>query len=96
MVKVVLMDMEFEKIIDKIDMAIVNTTAAREHVTDCERGIRTIKESARCTVSEMRRVNINFAKTSHYTPYLLRGNVVKRRPERKWYQSSLFTERNRD
>ena len=52
------MDMEFEKIIDEIDMAIVNTTAAREHVTDCERGIRTIKESARCTVSEMRRVNI--------------------------------------
>ena len=39
-------------------MAIVNTTAAREHVTDCERGIRTIKESARCTVSEMRRVEI--------------------------------------
>ena len=58
MVKVVLMDMEFEKIIDKIDMAIVNTTAARELVTNCERGIRTIKESARCIVSEMRRVNI--------------------------------------
>merc|ERR1712194_319261 len=58
MVKVILMDMEFEKIIDGIDMAIVNTTAAREQVTDCESGIRTIKESARCTVSEMRRVNI--------------------------------------
>ena len=58
MVKVILMDMEFEKIVGEIDMAIVNTTAAREHVTDCERGIRTIKESARCTVSEMRRVDI--------------------------------------
>ena len=58
MVKVILMDMEFEKIIDEIDMAIVNTTAAREHVTNCERRIRTIKESARYTVSETRRVNI--------------------------------------
>ena len=57
MVKVILIEMEFEKK-DEIDMAMVNTTAAREHVTDCERGIRTIKESARCTVSKMRRVNI--------------------------------------
>ena len=39
-------------------MVIVHTAAAREHMTNCERGIRTIKESARCTVSEMRRVNI--------------------------------------
>ena len=58
MVKVILMDMEFEKIEDEIDMALVNTTGAREHVTDVERGIRTIKESARCTVSELRRVKI--------------------------------------
>ena len=44
MVKVILMDMEFEKIINKIDMVIVNTIGAREHVTDCERGIRTINK----------------------------------------------------
>ena len=97
MVKVILMDMEFEKIIDEIDMAIVNTTAAREHVTDCERGIRTIKESARCTVSEMRRVNIKvLPKQVIYTPYLFRGNVDKWRPKREWNQSSLFTDRNSD
>ena len=53
MVKAILMDMEFEKIIDEINMAIVNTLGAREHITDCERGIWTIKESARCTVSEL-------------------------------------------
>ena len=39
-------------------MAIVNTTGAREHVTDCERGIWTIKENEECTVSELRRVEI--------------------------------------
>ena len=39
-------------------MVIVHTAAAREHMTNCERGIRTIKESARCTVSELRRVGI--------------------------------------
>ena len=43
---------------DGIDMAIVNTTGAREHATDTERGIRTIKESAICTVSELRRTEI--------------------------------------
>jgi hypothetical protein len=58
MVKVILMYMESEKIIDEIDIAIVNTTATREHVTNCERGIWTIKESARCTVSELRQVEI--------------------------------------
>ena len=58
MVKVILMDMEFEKIMDEIDMAIVNTTRAREYVTDCKRGIRTIKETARYTVSGLRRVEI--------------------------------------
>ena len=50
--------MESEKIIDEIDTAIVNKTGAREHVTDCERGIWTIKESTRYTVSELRRVEI--------------------------------------
>ena len=57
-VKVTLMGMKFEKIINKINMAIVNTTAAREYMTNCERGIRTIKESTRCTVSELRRAEI--------------------------------------
>jgi hypothetical protein len=45
--------MEFEKIMYGIDMAIVNTLGVREHVTDTERGIRTIKENARCTVSKL-------------------------------------------
>ena len=58
MVNLILMDQEFDKIVDRMDMAIVNTTAAREHVTDAERGIRTIKDSGRCTVAEFRRIGV--------------------------------------
>ena len=52
------MDQEFDKIVDQMEMVIVNTTAAREHVTDAERGIRCIKDSGRCTVAELRRIEI--------------------------------------
>ena len=38
------MDMEFEKIKDDFDKVEVNTTAAREHVAEIERGIRNVKE----------------------------------------------------
>ena len=39
-----MMDMEFEKIKDEFDRVEVNTTAAREHVGEIERGIRLVKE----------------------------------------------------
>ena len=43
MINYILMDQEFDKIVDKMNLAIVNTCGAREHVTDAERGICTIK-----------------------------------------------------
>ena len=49
-VRVILMDMEFESLSDVLELVQVNTTAAREHVSDIERDIRTIKDRARCTV----------------------------------------------
>ena len=58
MVNYILMDQEFDKIVDKMDLAIVNTCGAREHVTDAERGIRTIKDTSRCTVAKSRRIGI--------------------------------------
>ena len=58
MVKVLLLDMEFEKIMNDNNMAIMNTVGTREHVTDTERGILTMKESARCIVYELCRVDI--------------------------------------
>ena len=45
MVNLILMDQEFDKIVDRMDMAIVNTCATNEHVTEAERNIRPIKDS---------------------------------------------------
>ena len=50
-VNCILMDLEFEKVKDECPLVEINTTAAREHVGEAERGIRTIKERARCVVS---------------------------------------------
>ena len=43
LIDLALMDMEFEKVRDKLAIVKVNTTAAREHVPDIERQIRLIK-----------------------------------------------------
>ena len=50
-----MMDMEFENVKDEKGMELidVNTTAAREHVGEIERGIRYLKERCRCSVSEL-------------------------------------------
>ena len=52
-VRTCLMDMEFEKLVNEMDEVVINTTAAREHVGDVERCIRTIKGQARSVSSEL-------------------------------------------
>eukprot|EP00956_Cyclotella_meneghiniana_P035517 scaffold115573_cov38-Cyclotella_meneghiniana.AAC.1 len=52
-VRVALMDMEFEPLVDQSEDVLINCTAAREHVTDIERYIRTQKERCRAVVSEL-------------------------------------------
>ena len=52
-VRLVLMDMEFEKIKDEFDRVEVNTTAAREHVGDIERVIQFLKDRARAAMSDL-------------------------------------------
>ena len=47
-----LMDMDFEKVQDKLEIIEVNTTEAREHVPEIERQIILIKERVRCTTSD--------------------------------------------
>ena len=54
MLNFVLIDQKFDKIVDQMDMTVVNMTGAREHVIGAERGICTIKDSSRCTVAELR------------------------------------------
>ena len=43
-IRVILMDMEFEKVKDELGLVDVNTTAVREHVAEIERGIHLLKE----------------------------------------------------
>ena len=45
------MDQEFDKIVDDMDLVLVNTTTTQEHVTEIECVIRTIKESCHSTIS---------------------------------------------
>ena len=52
-VRTALMDMEFEPLVDKCEDCLINTTAAREHVTDIERHIRTQKDRSRSVLSEL-------------------------------------------
>ena len=59
-VRVILMDMEFEKVSDEIGLVEVNTAAAREHVGEIERSIRLMKERARCVVASLRRIGVKF------------------------------------
>ena len=56
MANLILMDQKIDKIVDRMDMAIVNTCATNEHVTDAERNVRTIKDSTGCSVAEFWRI----------------------------------------
>ena len=59
-VRLVMMNMEFEKIQDEFDRVEVNTMAAREHVGEIERGIRLVKERSRCVISDLRVTGFTF------------------------------------
>jgi hypothetical protein len=52
-VQTMMMDMEFEKLVDLLLNVTINTTAAREHVGEIERKIRVIKERARGTMNNL-------------------------------------------
>ena len=45
MIILILMGTELDEIVDRMGIAIVNTRATNEYVTDAERNVRTIKES---------------------------------------------------
>ena len=53
-VQTALLDIEFEPVKEPLlDKVVVNTSAAKEHVAEIERCIRTMKEKCRCTVSTL-------------------------------------------
>ena len=47
-----LMDKEFDAVKEYVPFLQINTTAAREHVGEIERELRTVKEQVRCTTGE--------------------------------------------
>ena len=47
------MDMEFKKVKDELGLVDVNTTAAREHVAEIERGMCLLKERSHCVVKSL-------------------------------------------
>ena len=52
-VRTILMDGEFEKVKNKLALVVCNTTAAKEHVSEAECSIRTIKECTRGIVGTL-------------------------------------------
>ena len=61
-VRTIMMDMEFKKVKDEKGMESidVNTTTAREHVVEIERGIRYLKERSRCSVRTFAKAGIKY------------------------------------
>jgi hypothetical protein len=52
-VRIIMMDQEFNKVKDACKMVEINTTAAREHIGKIERFIYMIKECSRALVSDL-------------------------------------------
>jgi hypothetical protein len=52
-VRVIMMDQEFDKVKDACNMVEINTTAVREHIGEIECFIRTIKECSRALMSDL-------------------------------------------
>ena len=50
LVRVVLIDMDFEKVSDDLELVQVNTTAAREHVGKIDQVFRVVKEQSRSVI----------------------------------------------
>ncbi len=48
-----MMDKEFEKLVDLLPNVTINITTAREHIGEIERKIRVIKERARGTMNTL-------------------------------------------
>ncbi len=52
-VRVIMMDQEFDKVKDACNMVEINITAVREHIGEIERFIRTIKECSHTLMSDL-------------------------------------------
>ena len=58
--RLVLMDIDFEKVKYKVSLLGFNTTASQEHVAEIEIKIRLIKDRTRCSISDMLECGIKY------------------------------------
>ncbi len=79
-VQTILMDNEFNKVVDHAPNVIINTTAASEHVGDIERRIRVVKERSRgilCTLPYTKFPQIMLVHLLHHVVMWLNNFPIK-------------------
>jgi hypothetical protein len=94
-----LMDMEFEKLKDKLLNVILNTTAPREHVGEIERKIRVVKERARCTTGILPYnilPKIMIIELMHFCVMWMNSFLVKSGISKKWSPREIVSRHRLD
>ena len=98
-VQTMMMDMEFEKLVDLLPNVTVNTMAAREHVGEIERKIRVIKERARGTMNTLpypQLPRLMTIKLMHFCVMWMNAFPVKSGISEKWSPRELISRHKLD
>jgi hypothetical protein len=98
-VQTMMMDMEFEKLVDFLPTVAINTTAAREHVGEIERKIRVIKERARGTINTLPYLQLPrlmVIELMHFCVMWMNSFPVKSGISEKWSPRELISRHKLD
>ena len=98
-VQTMMMDMEFEKLVDLLPSVAINTTAAREHVGEIERKIRVIKERARGTINTLpflQLPRLMIIELMHFCVMWMNAFPVKSGISKKWSPRELISRHRLD
>ena len=93
LLQTVLVDIEFENTIDELmENSVVNTSIAKEHVSEIERNIHTVEES---TIWIINTVNLKYLHKLLITNILYFKSYVLMTYPLKWNIGQTFTKGNR-
>ena len=98
-VQTMMMDMEFEKLVDLLPSVAINTTAAQEHVGEIERKIRVIKERARGTINTLPYLQLPrlmIIELMHFCVMWMNAFPVKSGISEKWSPRELISRHKLD
>jgi hypothetical protein len=98
-VQTMMMDMEFEKLVDLLPTVAINTTAAQEHVGEIERKIRVIKERARGTINTLPYLQLPrlmIIELMHFCVMWMNSFPVKSGISKKWSPRELISRHKLD